>query len=723
MYQTKGKLNTTALCLFTASDGYASSGMKPECAWRDAAGVIRVGTWIGEWGKIERAWDLDRWGKWKGSPPMLLQVRDLKLLDNDGSEIIPIREGDDPVFYIGSGAGFKVDWTQVSLAIAADPHDGTDSLITIYKTSDGSVARTTALTRLPIAQDTLPDGSYVVYVQYQGVHEGLRLPTGYVRNPDYDYLTGDGRTSHFNPYKFVGEIPADPQHPLNVLRAELVASNTEEDDWHYSAYVTSEAAQNGEGSAIKLHVGAGSWAVAADTFVTPSRPLHELDFSTTAVLPEGTSASTPVPVYIDPMAHVISEVLQTRADGVWGGKILLGGGRLSATSARPSLWQWNDDGTTTLLGSTTEACAPLCEQRMSTGLVTGLQELQDGSIIVLTLCSRHIYDPNGVLQEDRLPRWPLATDGEPGGRSITAIGEGIGTRVLHTTEALGRQPDPLTPSFYNVMVDVQGEKIHYAPGTLCHLDGDLWRHRGKAFGVRCDGDPTDEATREQITFYDGIWNTSAAKWRATWLVLQRGASLNGVNLCFGWVPDAETAQVVRDDGRKVQVLESDYRLREGTLTRHATESHLQSYLAPAHAVVDGAIIDGWALVEFDGSDDNDEWKPPIVDPLDPPGESDDRFYRVLRLPADNPINVLQIRDVMYSQAFLAANADLDETEIGVRVRVDSEADIDDYASYIFRPMLDKGFVLPVAAAVNVEVLVVTRAALAPEQLPVLGVAA
>jgi hypothetical protein len=58
-YQTKGKLNTNAICLFTAEDGAASSGLKPMCGWRDGAGVVRAGTWLGGWQRIEDAYGIE----------------------------------------------------------------------------------------------------------------------------------------------------------------------------------------------------------------------------------------------------------------------------------------------------------------------------------------------------------------------------------------------------------------------------------------------------------------------------------------------------------------------------------------------------------------------------------------------------------------------------------------------------------------------------------------
>src|SRR5690606_30057142 len=97
--------------------------------------------------------------------------------------------------------------------------------------------------------------------------------------------------------------------------------------------------------------------------------------------------------------------------------------------------------------------------------------------------------------------------------------------VIHTTEAGAPDAPPIvtsssdnTVSFYNQLVDVRGDKITGAPGTLANVDGCLWRHRGKTYGIACDGDPTDEKTRERITFYDSIWNAKAPQWASALLV-------------------------------------------------------------------------------------------------------------------------------------------------------------------------------------------------------------
>src|SRR5690606_1532145 len=102
-------------------------------------------------------------------------------------------------------------------------------------------------------------------------------------------------------------------------------------------------------------------------------------------------------------------------------------------------------------------------------------------------------------------------------------------------------------------------------------------------------------------------------------------------------------------------------------------------------------------------------------PIDPAA-----IYRVIELPAHAPINAVQIRDMLDSQTLYAANEDSQETAIGVRLRVDSEADIDDFSSYIWRPHLDREFILPVEAYEKVEMMVVTNSDLAPEQLPVIA---
>lgn len=728
MYQTHGDLPVETLAVFSAHDGYSSSHMKPECAWRDSTGTVRVGTWLGEWQKIERAWALDTWGNWQGAPPAFLQAYELVALNENGTPATQTRDATDPVFHVGSGEKFQLDWLLRTPSHFEGKRNGSGAQLSIYDASDGSVVRTASSPNLPLKQDTLPDGSYCVYVQYHGVQQGLRLPTGYTRDPRFDYLTADERLSHYNPHLFVGEIPADAQHPLNVLRRELIASNEQEDNPDYSPFVTSESAQNGEGSAIKLQIGGGEWALGAGAFVTPSRALHELDFGAPEVLPEGTSPASLVPVSFDPLASVVSFVLHTRTDGPWGGKVLLGGGRYSGYGARPSLWQWNEDGTATLLGTAPQACDPWCEELLSTGLVTGLAELEDGSIILLTLCSRHKYNTLGAHPEDRMPRWPAETDGEPGGRSLIPLGAGTGSRVVHNTETFGQQPDPATPSFYNVMIDVLGDELVYAPGTIAHVDGALWRHRGNVFGVRADGSPTNENTHCYIAYYDSLWSENNTKWRARWMTLQRGVSVNGLNLAFGWVPGSETARAVRDDGVRAKVLEMDYRVRAATVTRNKTSPYYKSAIMPARKVIeaDGNIpqrlSEAWHLIETDGGLNLEEVPPIIYDPLEPiGGEGDNRKWRVIELPArDGLVYAVQLRDVMDGTPFFYANANLDEKRIGVRLRVDSDADLDEIESYVWRVQMDRLIVLPIEAHRKVEMLIVTEPDLSPELLPIIG---
>src|SRR5690606_33405792 len=159
---------------------------------------------------------------------------------------------------------------------------------------------------------------------------------------------------------------------------------------------------------------------------------------------------------------------------------------------------------------------------------------------------------------------------------------------------------------------------------------------------------------------------------------------------FGWEPTTQAAQAVVDNGIVAKALSMNYRVRAGTVTNSAVSPYYQSYIMPARKVIDDTLSDDWYLIETDGGISLEDAPPIIYDPLDPIVDGDGRYWRVVKLPAaEAVIYTVQLRDMMEGTPFFYANRNLEESKIGVRLRIDSDADLDDIESYIWRVQMDR----------------------------------
>lgn len=695
MYLPTNSLDREVLVRFSPD-----SDIRPNCAWYDlTTQKWHVGASSGSiWKYLERAWSHDTYGTWSYAPPALIQPIGLVPIDTDGDIYPTERQGDDPVYLIGTGETIRLYWLQQTLQAPEGVLAGQNAYLNIYDASDGSLAFSAVSPSLPTEVGVLDDGSYAVHVGYHGIEEGLRIPPGAVRLPEYDYTTQGGRLSHYNPVQNWGEYPADDANPLVVLRHQLVETGQNQDVEEWAYYLTSELPMDGEGAMIKLQVGGGNWTIADGVFVSPARNLFYLDLTTP--LPENESPSTPVELRLDPLASQI-----TFYKKCVNGRVLLGGSRMNQDGTHPALWEWDPVNQVGVLVATTKlAPRALCEQRLSTGGVTGVEERADGKIVVLTLCSRHLVDETRQYHEDRMPRYPYALDGEPGGRSLVTVDD----LTHHLTEGFGRQPDPETESFYNLLVDVRGDRLLYSAGTIAHLDSAMWKHRGKCWGVRGDAYPQEDGALAYITWYNGMWDRTPLPWRANWLLPQRGASVNGRMIIFGWVQGSETSQVILSSDQYDEVLSFDYRVRGLFLTDGPDVYYRQLACAAKKVISSTELDDAWSVISTKAN-----YVPPTV--TNPTEETE---YRVIHLDVQSPVYSIQLYDC--TDGVLTTENEAAGRCL-VRARVDSDALTSSLESYTLCLPVGVEYSLPVEAHERVEVLVVWPTRLGQLELPIIGV--
>ena len=704
MYNTMGSLSRKCLCVFPET-----SGIKPNCAWYHAeTDDWFIGTVNGRvWKALEDAWAHDTTGNWTGGPPPLIQPINLRAINADGTLASVTRPDIDYVTQIPSGENFSLIWLCQTLSESIGSFNSAGSSASIFSASDGLLVASVDSPALPWHPGPLADGSYTLHVKYNDIVEGLRVPPGAYRDPIYNYTTQDNRLSHYDPYENWGEVPMDRNHPLRLLRVQIVQDNLQRDVPEWAYYLTSEEPRDGEGAMIKLQVGGGSWEADPDVFLSPARPLHQL------------VSGEPLAVPSDPMMSQITYYLRMRS-----GRVLLGGTRMDKDGTHPAVWEWDPITTTTTPIATARVVPrPVCEQRLSTGGVTGMIERADSKVVILTLCSRHILNERpDLLPEERMPRYPLTLDGEPGGRSLVCQTN----RVLHLTESFGKQPDPASVSFYDMLVDVQGDRLTYGPGVVAHVDSALWSHFGKSYGIRADKVPTSPDANMYITYNDGTWNKSPKPWRADWIFLQRGISVNGRSVCFGYVPEYEIGRAILNDGVNEQLLSFDYRVRGLFLTESDTPGYRWAVCPAREIIGTSELSNDWSVIILNGYKD-DDWipgdplPPDLPDPggqvPDPPTPGDGIYYRVISLEGI-PTYAIHLHDV--SDSYKLTTRVLEEEKTYVMARVDSDEDISNLDSYPYVVPLGRLFTLPIEAYTKVDVIVFWNSDDDPCDLPLLA---
>jgi hypothetical protein len=561
--------------------------------------------WYGQqctvWKSDDRAyggpWDFDRFGRWLGGGAILAVPKTLRVVGvtTPGTTVT---SGLDPVCHVATGQAMVAscgmhEWAGMPASANLEWK--------LYKASDGTVADSgvAVVTTATVGANTWgidaqAAGSYLLCAHLQNVTRPYVLPPGYEMDEDYLYVESTVEYG-WNPIEDVGRPPLDPLHPLWVLRRSLLESGQTTDPPEYTPYRISSTPQDGEWSFLKVRVGAGdgsdSWTVGANVIPNPGAALVK---DTAGVLSD---------VAFDPMARSVTAYAQTSLG------TLIGGNRATDTGPVMYLGKLNADGSVDLLGLDLNPSNGLCECAKADHSVTRILELSNGTILVLSKCSLHKYDPDADIG-DALPGIPLATDGQPGGQCIIEVAG----KTYHLTEYFGGDPDEEALHFYNAMLVQEGQSRVRRAGTVFHGPSSMTKWLGLPYGVTQDKNFGEDGALQRITWWTGKdWSqASGAIYEArthNWQHMETGGDSDGSYL----IVTGRNPLSVDEDGEEgtegeggICVVGTQYGWQEMNFPyrmRRMTKSLVNGeYIiaGPGRRVVNGAIEDKWRMLKFTG---------------------------------------------------------------------------------------------------------------------------
>lgn len=459
-------------------------GFLPKDALRYAdMGLVCVGqTGLNE--QDERAWLHDNAGRWHGPAPTRTVPANLRAI---GASVERMgRDAADLVHRLPSGSRLSVDWEVMEAGMVTPAKTWR---LHISNTLAESVIVDTVTTAQRFDTDgALPDGSYLVACRLALAEQVFKLPaTGYTRN-DARFKYGPNPEDYWDFESNLGKLPP-VGHASYGKRAEIVAQNLQKDKPEWADFIIGAEPVGGEWSARLVIIGDGALQI-SPSFLPPWGPvMYSIG---------GLHARSPL--YVDPLARTGDKLRIAR-----NGDLLMAGQRSTPSGLVAALWRWDylvDDWF--LLGVNENPSTGMCECALANHGPTEILERPDGSIKVLTKCSKLRYAPEGAVVETRLPGSPESTHGHPGGQSLR-LWEG---REYHTTESFGETfftdaSGNRREQFYDVLV-IEGVGVSKrGPGTAFHGRDDMALWFGRLWGVMQDKATSDPEATQYITWFDG----------------------------------------------------------------------------------------------------------------------------------------------------------------------------------------------------------------------------
>lgn len=471
------------------------------------------------------AWDFWRFGRWRGPAPLRMVPADLSVsgmtLDEsiDGAPVARIATGEG--IYASCGRNYADGISAYSIESR------------LYSPTGVLTTSTAAGTAFDIQAWPLPEmtpGSWTLWVRFDQVQTELlteaeyEVLTGVDLALEYEYVE-DGQSYFWDWRRNLGRLPLDPAHPFYASRRALELAGATLDRPEWAAYINSPTSQTGEWSMLRIQVGAGEWTASLLDQISPGPALYRK-------ATPGLLADPMNPVPFDPAARSVSAATIAR-----DGRLLIAGNRASRSGPELALWQY--DGTAwTLLGLNANLSNGLCECALSSHDCGSVLEASDGTFYVLSKCSLHRFHAAGVTLEERLPDYPLATGGHPGGQCLQEQGA-----LFWLTEYFGATVAAAagTAQFYNTLesLSLQGQR-RSGTGTAYHGPNAMTSYRGGLWGVVQDLPFAQEAARQRLAVLSGqAWNQSPPDWPAAAYQMQNLESAQGLLVVCGVERDSE----------------------------------------------------------------------------------------------------------------------------------------------------------------------------------------
>lgn len=666
----------------------ASTGFLPLDAlrWRasDAAPfrLFLVGQ-SGLFAEDEQAWAHDDGGQWRGPAPCRAVPENLRVENSLESFMV----GADEILRVAGGQGEV--WARCELQEAGGVSGGIIEFVLQNASTGLEIARFySPFVPARASLTSLADGAYLLLARLQGASAIFRLPDEYARN-DSLYKWGENKDDYWDYSVNVGRLPL-AGHEFFARRAALLDSNAQNDVPAWADYIiaNSDDERGGEWSARGFVVGNGPWAPMASLIPASGPALFEIS---------GLNARTALG--FDPFCRTLN-VLKKRDSG----ELLMAGQRMTPSGLNAALWFY-DGQNGALLGHNENPSTGMCECALANHGPTSIVESGDGPIYVLTKCSLHIYDAGAPRIAERLPGVPASTHGHPGGHSLVEI-EG---RQFFTSENFGAtdwtdERGETRAQFYDFLSIQQGARRAQGPGTVFHGTGDLTAFFGRLWGVMQDKPHSEIDARQFISWFDGgDWSFETSLiYPAKFFRWQRLCGVEGlpdfagkerqILLAFGKTAASEQGIIGGGDGRNFTWEEWPYRIRRASVSPQESGDS-NSVLIIARATSEAGIdASAWHLLEIVAAQPDDGSGGQEDERSDVPEGATVAVVR-LRASENRPIHAVQILEAGRERIGERFNREFR----ALRLRADSSAAPDDWATYDFEARYSRFEPLPRAA--------------------------
>lgn len=556
----------------------------------------------------ELAWDNNDEGRWQAGMSPLTIPSSISIKDAVPLVRLPNAERD-TVLRVGSGNDVEVRWSYLYGGSGSYP-----CRVMAWDCASGSTVHDEIENDSGSLISGLPDGAYTVAVCISDAapehiteeyYTGL---TGLSVSVDY-YYEEAGSEYFFDYERNLGTVPSDPNHPLNVLRKEVLDAGTQLDRPEWIQYVSGHENWGSQWAMAKFIVGAGSWNISPGVLASPFPALIGATTSTsTVVINSGNIGSYTIP--FDPFARSVVHYYKAK-----DGNEYICGERSCEDGTETALWGWNS-GNPTLLGTSQNYSTGYCECGGLQSAHEGrrIAELDDGSIVVQTLCSLFKYDPYRNSIEERLVPWPEVNQGHPGGRSLVSYRN----TVSFTTESFGGgKENPIAARFYNTYETRNGDKPLTTVGTVAHLDGNLAVWRDNVYGVtQSDHDLTVAMQYISIMTGQGWVQSPMSSFEATRYFFNRLCRIGWHLVSYGSYRETGDPLLLSNDGYFATFGDFSYRIRHCDAVTNP--SGYETGLAPGSLPTDsqlypkrlieigdretGRVLDDEPVIEVDCTD-------------------------------------------------------------------------------------------------------------------------
>jgi uncharacterized protein YegL len=392
--------------------------------------------------------------------------------------------------------------------------------------ASGNIAKTDDTTTVLTPLINFTEGSYIARVKLHA-EQPYRLPAGYVRNVAYEYEE-DGVKYIYDPEYNIGRLPSQDDHPLILLRADILERGVQKDKPQWIRYLSGFGSSDGEWSALKVVI-TNSSSSSSNIWTFNSDILSSVGPVLIRKAPDNLNER--IVVNFDPLARSITEsryVVKDITDSqgnivIPKDTMLLAGKRASRTGAHLALWLLSvgDSSYDIQLLATDPDPATYGEGGLLDHSASTIVITEDGKLFILTRAALHRFMPDIADITQKLPGTPSTNFGFPGGQSLGAIGD----KLYFLSQFVGS-----TSLFTNFLVSQVGNERRAGDGSVFHGPnaGAVWLN--KYWSIYQDKPFSDRTAKQYLAFFDGL--TWAKKTEDGEIIIDSGISFDAED--YNW---------------------------------------------------------------------------------------------------------------------------------------------------------------------------------------------